>query len=205
MKFLFFYCIGAVLIFIGIMALWRRYNWPCPSWLALLLENPYIEAVAGSSLLLDRISLKSGMRLLDIGCGPGRLSIPAAERLKAKGEVLALDVQPAMLRKVKERIKVKGLKNIRTQLGGIGKVKLKQNYFDRAILVTVLGEIPHRKKALAVIYKTMKSGGILSITEVIPDPHYQSRKKVRELAESVGFRLKASYGTWLAFTMNFIK
>ena len=75
--------------------------------------------------------------------------------------------------------------------------------FDRAFLVTVLGEIVDRPAALVEIYGALKPGGVLSITEVIPDPHYQSRKRVRELAEASGFHLEETMGPWWAFTMNF--
>jgi SAM-dependent methyltransferase len=183
----------------------HRHPIPCPSWFIWGLENPYTEAVAGSALLLERLELEPGMKVLDVGSGPGRLSIPAAEKVGSEGQVLALDIQPAMLNKLKERAEAKSLGNIQTVLGGIGEGLLEQNTFDRALLVTVLGEISDRKAALSEIYAALKPGGILSVTELIPDPHYQSKSKVLSLAESVGFCLKHQYGGGLAFTMNFEK
>ncbi|HWR24979.1 MAG TPA: methyltransferase domain-containing protein, partial [Methanosarcina sp.] len=199
----------SILLFFLILAIlfwWRRgkgihrHPIPCPSWFIWGLENPYTQAVAGSALLLERLELKPGMKVLDVGSGPGRLSIPAAERVGPEGWVLALDIQPAMLDKLKKRAETKKLGNIQTVLGGIGEGLLEKNAFDRALLVTVLGEISDRKAALDEIYVTLKPGGILSITEVIPDPHYQSKDTVRSLAESVGFCLKHQYCGGLAFT-----
>jgi ubiquinone/menaquinone biosynthesis C-methylase UbiE len=161
--------------------------------------------MAGSALLLDRLNLHQGMRVLDVGSGPGRLSIPAAQRVGPDGKVVALDIQPAMLDKLKKRAEAKNLGNIQPALGGIGEGLLEENAFDRALLVTVLGEITDRKAALEEIYSALKPGGILSVTEIIPDPHYQSRNTVLSLAESAGFRLQRQYGGWLAFTMNFEK
>lgn len=203
--------LAILILAVLLIAWWRRGRGihrrpiPCPSWFTSGLENPYVEALAGSALLLDRLKLQPGMRILDVGSGPGRLSIPAAERVGSEGQVLALDIQPAMLNKLKERADAKNLRNIETVLGGIGEGLLEKNAFDRALLVTVLGEISDRKAALDEIYSALKPGGILSITELIPDPHYQSRSKVRSLAESTGFRLQSKYGGWLAFTMNFVK
>ena len=68
--------------------------------------------VAGSRLLFDRIDLQPGMKLLDVGCGPGRLSIPAAERVGPDGRVVALDVQEKMLSRLQDRIQKLGLENI---------------------------------------------------------------------------------------------
>ena len=52
--------------------------------------------------------------------------------------------------------------------------------------------------------KALKPGGILSITEFFPDPHYQSRGSVRHLAEKEGFQLERQFGAWLAFATNFV-
>ncbi|MBV7335912.1 class I SAM-dependent methyltransferase [Chloroflexi bacterium TSY] len=45
------------------------------------------------------------------------------------------------------------------------------NTFDRAVLVTILGEIPDRRAALAAIFDALKPGGTLTITGVLLDPH----------------------------------
>jgi ubiquinone/menaquinone biosynthesis C-methylase UbiE len=71
--------------------------------------------------------------------------------------------------------------------------------------VSVLGEIPDREAALKEIYQALKPGGILSVTEVIFDPHFQRRSTVASLAGAVGFREKTFFGNQVAFTMNLEK
>ena len=88
---------------------------------------------------------------------------------------------------------------------GIGEGRLSNNQYDRAVLVTVLGEIPDRERALNEIFGLLKPGGILSITEIVFDPHYQSRKTVTHLAHLAGFREKAFFGNRLSFTINLEK
>jgi ubiquinone/menaquinone biosynthesis C-methylase UbiE len=201
--------LGGTGIAVGVGLSWRflsrRRSLPCPSWLEWLLENPYMEMVAGSQTLLERLDLEPGMSVLDVGCGPGRLAIPAAQRVGPAGNLVALDVQEEMLRRLQTRMQRAPLDNIQLVHAGIGKNVLARNEFDRAILVTVLGEIPAREEALAEIYGALKPGGLLSITEVIPDPHYQSRRTVRRLAKEAGFWEKQSFGNWIAFTLNFVK
>jgi predicted methyltransferase len=70
------------------------------------------------------------------------------------------------------------------------------------VLVTVLGEIPDRLAALRDLYAALKPGGILLVKEVIGDPHYQTMPKVKDLAQQAGFRLGATDGSWLGFTMK---
>jgi predicted methyltransferase len=69
----------------------------------------------------------------------------------------------------------------------------------------VLGEIPDRETALREIFDALKPGGLLSVTEIIFDPHFQSRQTVTRLARSVGFRETAFHGSRMAFTLNFEK
>jgi ubiquinone/menaquinone biosynthesis C-methylase UbiE len=75
--------------------------------------------------------------------------------------------------------------------------------FDRAFLVTVLGEIPDRQAALGEIHRALKPGGVLSVTEVLPDPHYQLAGTVRRLAEAVGFSPGPTWSQGIAFTAHF--
>ena len=147
------------------------------------------------------------MRVLDVGCGAGRVSIPVAKAVGPDGLVVGMDIQRTVLQKLMRRAESRGLTNIRTVLGGIGQGLIEVNAFDRALLVTVLGEIPEgeRQPALREIHDALKRGGTLSVTEVFGDPHYQRRDTVRRLAEAAGFRLQREYGTWLAFTVNFVK
>lgn len=205
------FIITAIVVLVLLLggALWRsssrRQAIPCPSWLVPLLENPYMEWQAGSRLLLDRACVEPGMWVLDIGAGPGRLSLPAAERVGPEGRVVALDLQPGMIRRLQQRIDERGVTNVEPVLGGAGDGKVQRGVFDRAFLVTVLGEIVDQASALREIHEALKPGGILSITEVLPDPHYQTRATVRRLAQAAGFRPGESFATWLAFTLNCTK
>ncbi|KMO38086.1 methyltransferase type 11 [Methylobacterium tarhaniae] len=56
-----------------------------------------------TAALLDAASLRSGERMLDIGCGCGETALLAAERLGAGGAVTALDVSRPMLARARAR------------------------------------------------------------------------------------------------------
>lgn len=191
-------------------ALWwrvasRRRPLPCPPWMAWLLSNRYTNTLAGAAAVLDPLRVAPGMRVLDAGCGPGRLTIPAAERVGPRGEVIALDVQAAMLARVRSEAARRGLVNVRTRQGSVESAALARGSIDRAFLVAVLGEVPDRVGALRALHAALRPDGVLSVTELLPDPHYQTRRTVRGLAERAGFELAGQHGTWLAFTMRFRK
>jgi cyclopropane fatty-acyl-phospholipid synthase-like methyltransferase len=184
----------------------RRYSLPCPVWLRWLVEldNPFSETNR-SDVIVQHLDLQPGMNVLDIGCGPGRLTIPVAKQVGPQGQVVAIDLQPAMLRHAQERAQAANLNNIRFLQVGVGNGKLEVSLADRALLVTVLGEILNRETALREVFDALKPGGILSVTEIIFDPHFQSRDTVVRLAGTVGFREKEFFGNRIAFTLNLEK
>jgi len=192
----------AVLAALGWRLASDRTSLPCPSWLSWLVEfdNPFFKSF-NARTLVQRLNLQPGMRVLDVGCGPGRLTIPVAEQVGPQGEVVAVDIQPGMLRRAQKKAQAANLKNIRFLQAGVGEGSLEPGQADRALLVTVLGEIPDRNAALQEIFAALKPGGWLSVTEILVDPHYQSRGTILRLASAVGFRATDFYGNRIAFTL----
>jgi SAM-dependent methyltransferase len=203
-----FFGIIVLILFVGLI--WRlssrRQSLPCPVWLRWLVEmdNPFAKTNR-AAFIIRHLNLAPGMAVLDAGCGPGRLTIPAAREVGPQGEVVALDIQPGMLSRTREKALAGNLTNIRFLQTGVGEGRLGANHFDRALLVTVLGEIPDRAKALQEIFNALKPGGILSVTEIIFDPHFQGRRTVERFAGAVGFTEKAFFGNRIAFTLLFEK
>ena len=203
-------CLGLVCFVVLANVAWRfasrRFALPCPVWLRWLVEfdNP-LSKTCRSDVIIQHLDLHPGMRVLDIGCGPGRLTIPAARQVGPQGEVIAIDLQPGMISRVREKAQAAGLNNICFLEFAMGQGKLDVQPADRAMLVTVLGEIPNRQAAINQIFEALKPGAILSVTETIFDPHYQSRSTVTKLACAAGFQEKAFFGNRMAFTLNFEK
>jgi 2-polyprenyl-3-methyl-5-hydroxy-6-metoxy-1,4-benzoquinol methylase len=204
-------------IFVGVVGLilltfivWRfasrRSSLPCPAWLGWMVEldNPFARSNRAANIV-NGLDLQPGMKVLDVGCGPGRLTIPLAQRVGPQGEVLAMDIQAGMLQRAQAKAQAANLNNIRFLQAGAGEGKLERARYDQAVLVTVLGEIPDQEAALREVVGALKPGGILSVTETVFDPHYQSRNTVLRLASTVGLRQKDFSGNWLAFTLNLEK
>lgn len=197
---------GLLAGFIIISIAWRKLSnhqsVPCPSSLGWLLEmdNPLAKVSHAANIIKDS-RIDEGMTVLDAGCGPGRITIPLAEKVGPIGKVFALDIQGAMLSKVKKKAERKNLMNIEYLEAGLGEGKLIKESFDRAVLVMVLGEIPYREQALREIYRALKPEGVLAVTETVFDPHYLRKSVLQGIAETAGFKVQQCYGGKLAYTM----
>jgi len=184
----------------------RRYTLPCPVWMKWLLDPPSSGRIsARTRKTIGLLDIRPGMNVLDAGCGPGRLTIPIANHVEPDGEVTAMDLQEGMLQEVRDRARAANLSNIRFLQAGIGEGKLPRDRFDRAVLITVLGEIPDRDAALREIFEALKPGGILLVEETIRDPHFQTRKTVIRLVGAVGFIEKEFSGNRFSYILTLEK
>jgi SAM-dependent methyltransferase len=195
--------IGVVSLAIVGLLRQRRRPIPTPPPLTFLFENPLVDAFAGSEPLVERLGLAPGMRVLDAGCGPGRLTIPVARAVGATGEVVALDSQRAMLEKLEHRLEAESTINVRTLEAGLGEGVLEREAFDRVLLAFVLGEVRDREAAARELYAALKPGGILSVTEIFGDPDYRRPASVRRVVEPAGFELVERFGGFPVNTLNF--
>ena len=202
--------IGIAVLALLVAMVWRfssmRASLPCPAWLSWMVEldNPLFRNNR-AQVIIDNSAVQPGMKVLDFGCGPGRLTLPLARLVGDGGEVTALDLQPGMLQRLQEKAKAEGVGNIKYILGAAGQGILPGNRYDCIFLVTVLGEIPDKVAALKEIYDSLKAKGTLSVTEVIADPHFLRQSTVRRLAKSVGFVEKGFFGKSISYTVIFEK
>ena len=204
---LFLGILGAILM---AMVIWRfssqRHQLPCPVWLRWFVEiDKAFTKTNRAAFIIDTMTIVTGMTVLDAGCGPGRLTLPLALRVGAAGKVTAMDVQRGMLNRTKVKAEAAGLANIEYLHAALGESRLVSSRFERAVLVTVLGEIPDRKAAVAELFNALKPGGILAVVELIFDPHFQTRKSVTDFAAAAGFMDKGFWGNRMAYVIHFQK
>src|ERR687898_268916 len=157
-----------------------------PPRLTFLFENRLVNAFVGPGRLIRRLELAPGMRVLDAGCGPGRLTIPLAGAVGPEGEVVALDGQREMLGKLQRRLEAQSISNVRPVQAVLGDGVLNEAGFDRVLLAMVFG-------------------GVLSVTEIFGDPDHRRPARIRRDIEAAGFRLVRRFGGFPAFTLNFEK
>jgi ubiquinone/menaquinone biosynthesis C-methylase UbiE len=198
-------CFGLLFFWLVIVRLISKLGvrGPCPASFSWIVNNPirrwYMRPV------IDRVGIRAGEKVLELGSGPGTLTIEAAHRTGPGGRLLAVDIQPKMIAAVERKVRESKLNNIETYIADASHLPMDTGSFDRAFLVTVLPEIPDRKRALNELRRVLKPGGMLSITEEFLDPDYPLARTTVRWAEGAGFKLEERHGNWWIYTLNFRK
>jgi len=114
---------------------------------------------------LAMTDLNKNSCILDIACGPGTLSLMAAEKT---GTVSCIDFSQAMIDILDKTIKDDGVKNIKTFCGDAQELPYKENSFDAVFSMFGLMFFPDRMKGYKEIHRTLKPGGRTVITSWAP-------------------------------------
>ena len=108
-----------------------------------------------------------GDTVADLGCGPGFFTLPLAEAVGDSGSVLAVDLQAAMLERVRERAQKAGLlSRIRLHQCGPDSLGLEDaGPLDVALAFWMIHEVPSRAGLLAEVRDALRPGGRLLAVE----------------------------------------
>ena len=154
--------------------------------------------------LAARLGLTPTSRVLEVGAGSGYYSVEVARRVSA-GRLELLDLQPEMLEKARRKLEAKGLSNVGYTRADAGLLPFEADSFDALFLVAVLGEVANRKAFLGEARRVLKPGGMLSVSEHLPDPDFSPLAKVKSLVEREGFEFYERHGARWSYTVNFRK
>jgi ubiquinone/menaquinone biosynthesis C-methylase UbiE len=144
--------------------------------------------------ILDKAGLKPGMTFVDIGCGQGYFSIPAARIAGPKGKVYGIDIDEEALEQLGRKASDVGL-NVRTLAGGAEKAVVCKGCADIAFFGICLHDFEVPEKVLANARTMLKPGGTLvdldwKKAEMEGGPPLEKRfseKKAVKLIEDAGF------------------
>jgi ubiquinone/menaquinone biosynthesis C-methylase UbiE len=120
-------------------------------------------------LVVDKLRLKPGDIVADIGSGSGTFSIPMAKAIAPNGILYAVDIDPKMLDYVAERARKEGLTNVRTVLGVPDDPKLPVKDVDVAFFHRVLHMIEHRQIYVNNTANYLKPDGRIVVIDKNPE------------------------------------
>jgi ubiquinone/menaquinone biosynthesis C-methylase UbiE len=109
--------------------------------------------------------LRPGMRVLDVGCGPGSITRGLAE-LVAPGEVVGVDLSRETLEAARGNAAAHGLDNLRYEEASVYELPFGDGTFDVAFAHQVIQHLREREAALGEMLRVLRPGGLLAIREV---------------------------------------
>lgn len=114
--------------------------------------------------------LRSGMNLLDCGCGPGSITLGLAE-IVAPGQVVGIDIDDKQVKQARALALHRSVSNVRFETCDIYDQHFTDNAFDAVFCSGVLSYLRDPLAALAEIYRVLKSGGVVGIRSTDFDGH----------------------------------
>lgn len=169
---------------------------PLPHQFAGLLDHPLRRQYLDPAGVLGMYGAMAGMTVLDLGCGTGLFTVPAAQMTGDHGHIHAVDLQPAMLERAESHAAEAGVRNrITFHCSGAYALSLPDNSVDLAILISTLGEIPDKPAALSEVRRVLKPSARLGVTEELLNPAYMLAGSAAQWVEEAGFRFLARTGS----------
>ncbi|MFX0028226.1 MAG: class I SAM-dependent methyltransferase [Candidatus Hermodarchaeota archaeon] len=147
------------------------------------------DKIHSPSIKIEKAKIKTGDIVLDYGCGPGSYSIAAVDIVGPAGKVIAVDINPLAIDKVKEKVAKSGFKNIETVMTDC-KTDLNAESVDAIICFDVLHALNDKDCILNEFYRLLKLNSRLSV-----DDHHMKEEEIISLLTNNGlFELEEKIG-----------
>jgi ubiquinone/menaquinone biosynthesis C-methylase UbiE len=161
----------------------------CPWWGGYFIDNRLRRWLHDPVKILGP-HVQPGMTVMDIGCGMGLFAIAMAQLVGAQGRVIAVDIQPQMLKVLARRARAAGVAERITlhhcEATSIGVAEP----VDFALTFYCVHEVPDAPRLLGEIHRCLRPGAKLLVVE--PRGHVSGRRfeSAVSVALGVGFELQ---------------
>lgn len=147
------------------------------------LERPEREKEEEPAKLLKALKLQPGDVVADIGAGSGYYSFRLADLVGDKGKIYAVDIQPEMLKMIRQRMKVRRVTNIEPIKGTETDPRLPPDSVDLILLIDVYHEFNYPWEMTVALLKALKPGGRIVFVEFRMEDRKVPIKLVHKMTE----------------------
>ncbi|MFX1251153.1 MAG: class I SAM-dependent methyltransferase [Promethearchaeota archaeon] len=119
--------------------------------------------------LLNTIEMKTNIKVLDIGPGPGFPLIELAQRLGKSCQVYGIDPWKMAIQRVKEKIDFHKLTNVEIREGIAENLPFDDEFFDLIVSNNGLNNVQDQSKALSECYRVAKTKAQMVLTMNLPE------------------------------------
>jgi demethylmenaquinone methyltransferase/2-methoxy-6-polyprenyl-1,4-benzoquinol methylase len=134
--------------------------------------------------LVERFGLQPGDKVLDAGCGSGRLTPYLLQAVGETGLVVGVDFASQMIDIARRKYQTP---NLIFLLADVMKMPLADNFFDRIICLALFPHLPEKPRALKEFYRLLKPNGHLFIA------HTSGREEINDFHARLDYPLCEDY------------
>jgi SAM-dependent methyltransferase len=131
------------------------------------LPEAALESFAGVGYPHRAGAIRAGDTVLDVGSGSGTDALIAARLVGPNGKVWALDMTPAMARKLRDLAGGLGLGNLEVLEASAEAIPLADASVDVVTSNGMLNLVPDKRRAIAEIFRVLKPGGRVQIADIV--------------------------------------
>ena len=136
-----------------------------------------IASFAGTGNPFSLGVLRAGERVVDVGCGAGIDSLIAARMVGPSGEVVGVDMTPAMLERARASATSACVANVRFHEGLAESLPVADGWADVVISNGVLNLFPDKFAGLQEMARVLKPGGRLQIGDILVEKSVGDKAK----------------------------
>jgi SAM-dependent methyltransferase len=108
--------------------------------------------------------LQPGMRVLDVGSGPGTITVGLAAAV-APGEVVGIDREASQVERARALAAEQGVTNVRFELAHAKEIPFPDGSFDAAFEHTLLEHVADPAGIVREMYRVLKPGGVVGVAD----------------------------------------
>jgi ubiquinone/menaquinone biosynthesis C-methylase UbiE len=140
----------------------QRYGWDAA---APVYDSSWGERLKpAQDTLLEMAAPKPGMRVLEVACGTGLVTLRIAESVMPGGSVFATDIADEMVTETTAQAASNGLHNVEASRMGAEDLAVEDGSFDAALCALGLMYVPDPDKAISEMCRAVRQGGRVAVT-----------------------------------------
>lgn len=159
------------------------------------LTRPDRDAEEQPDRVVRELEIVPGSTVADLGAGVGYFTWRLAEAVGPSGKVIAVDIQPGMIERLRRNLEERDIHNVDIVLGTDDDPRLPVGALDLVLLVDVYHELQQHEKTMEHVRQSLKPDGRVVVIEYrkedpsipIQPLHKMTVREVRDEFEPMGF------------------
>lgn len=105
---------------------------------------------------VERLALKPGSRVLDVGCGTGASALPAAEVVGPEGTVLGVDLAEQLLERARAKTRQRRIQHVEFRLADMTDLGFPDQHFEAVVSVFSVFFVPDMEALVQELWRMVR-------------------------------------------------